>query len=255
MNNKKRLRIFYLDYDAINFESRSRDPMKGRPSWFSYELCLINLLSSILNQNSGFEIHFTWWYDKANNQEIKTNAKLIGLVNQLKNNGHFFNIITSDFKSGAKSAQHLFKYLSEIDDQFNSDIIYTCENDYLHMPDWVSKIESLYNSNIIFDYVSLYDHLDNYTLAIHQDFKINLYYTENNIWRSGFSTCFSKISTLAVIKRDINILNKYDDFICFTYLKLLNRKLLISIPGLSTHAMLGYESPSIEWSHIANNSL
>jgi hypothetical protein len=254
MNNKKRLRIFYLDYDAINFESRSRDPMKGRPSWFSYELCLINLLYSIVHQQSSLEIHFTWWYDKSDDQEIKLSSKLIELVNQLKDKGHFFEIICADFQSGAKSAKQLFKYLSEIKDEFNSDIIYTCENDYLHVPDWIFKIENLYNSNINFDYVSLYDHKDNYTLKIHQDFITTLYSTENNIWRTGFSTCFSKISTLEVIKRDLQILSNYDDFICFTYLKLFNRKLLISIPGLSTHAMQGYESPAIQWSHIAKNN-
>ena len=50
-----------------------------------------------------------------------------------------------------------------------------------------------------------------------------------------------------------NILSNYDDFICFFYLKLFNRKLLISIPGISTHAMHGLESPSIDWNIIAKD--
>ena len=251
MNSKRKLRIYYLDYNAVKFESRSRDPNKTRPEWFSYEVCLNNILYSVINSNSNFEIHFTLWYDAVDATEINLTESTQKLTPQLNNLGHTFQIITGDFKSGANSAKQLLEFLNQNKEFSDDDLIYVCENDYLHQIDWIKKVDELYTSQIEFDYVSLYDHRDNYTLPIHQEFNVKFHYTEHNIWRTGFSTCFSKISTLGVIKRDLSILLNYDDFLCFSLLKLFNRKLLISIPGLSTHAMTNFQSPAVNWDLIA----
>jgi hypothetical protein len=34
-------------------------------------------------------------------------------------------------------------------------------------------------------------------------------------------------------------------------LNLIGRKLLIATPGLSTHAMINYESPAVDWEGIS----
>jgi len=251
MNIKRKLRIYYLDYNAKKFEHRSRDPNKTRPDWFSYEVCLNNILYSIINSNSNIEVCFTLWYDAKDETDVNLSESTKNLISQFGNLEHSFQMITGDFKSGSNSAKELLIFLNQKTEFSDDDLIYICENDYLHQIDWIKKVNELYTSQIEFDYVSLYDHRDNYTLSIHQEFNVKFYHTEHNIWRTGFSTCFSKVSTLRVIKRDLSILTNYDDFLCFSLLKLFNRKLLISIPGLSTHAMTNFESPAVNWDLIA----
>jgi hypothetical protein len=244
---KRKLRIYYLDYNAEKYENRSRDPSKERPNWFSYHSSFRNILKTILEQNSNFEIYFTWWYDKKNEEELSINYEFNNLINNLKNKGNHFEVMTGSFGSGAASAKALFQHLNEFNDEHKDDLIYTCENDYLHKLDWIECLEDMCESNVDFDYISLYDHADNYNLTVHKNFHIKLIACKKQIWKTGFSTCFSKIAKLKTIKEDINILKNYDDYMCFAYLQLLNRKLLIAVPGLSTHAMKGLESPAINW--------
>jgi hypothetical protein len=250
--NKRNLRIFYQDYDAISFESRSRDPNKSRPSWFTYERCLNNLIYSIIHSRSKFNIYFTLWYDSNDISNIKILETTQNLITQLELKGHSFKILSGDFRSGAVSAKNLTQYINSSNDYESDDLIYVCENDYLHQPNWIDYLDELIDSNLDFDYLSLYDHKDNYTLPIHQNFNSKLYYTKNHIWRTGFSTCFSKICTVSTLRKDYLTLLNYDDFFCFAMLNLFGRKLLIATPGLSTHAMINYESPAVDWESLAS---
>lgn len=248
---KQKLRIFYIDYDAMKFELRSRDPFKNRPAWFSYDLCLRNMLQSLANSKTNLSIHFTLWYDKKEDERISATKATLELMNRIERDGHIVEILSGDFQSGAKSGLALLTYLCSLSSEYDNDIVYICENDYLHKMNWVAAVEELYQSNLEFDYVSLYDHMDNYHLQIHQDFHSKMLYTDNNIWRTTFSTCTSKIARLHNFKKDFKIISQHDDFLAFAYLKLLNRKLITSIPGLSTHAMLGLESPGVNWAEVA----
>ena len=133
------------------------------------------------------------------------------------------------------------------------DYIYFLENDYLHIDNWYQKFLEVIRSNIKFDYISLYDHRDNYNLPFHQNFIQKLRYTDNHIWKKVFSTCASVIVRYDTFKKDISILNM-DDFTTFCYLNLLCRDLICPVPGLSTHAMLGFESPGVNWDAVAKRN-
>ena len=245
------LHIYYLHYNTQEFEGRSRDPQKRRPDWFSYNVCLMNVLKTITHRLFTGKVYFTLWHDGA----LKSNSlskEVLAAIGAAEQSGVAFNVLIGEFGSGAKSAHDLHYYIAGNTNIADDDLVYTLENDYLHQDGWLEKVEELVDSGIPFDYISLYDHADNYLLNVHKNFKNQMFFTRSNLWRTCFSTCYSKLAKCRTIKEDLAILNKYDDFLACALFNLKNRVLMVSTPGLSTHAMAGLESPSIDWNRIAS---
>lgn len=245
------LHIYYLHYNAQKFEGRSRDPQKRRPDWFSYNTCLINILTTLTVRRFAGQVSFTLWYD-GELAVSDLNPDVLKAIAAAEASGVRFGVISGVFGSGAKSAHDLHHYLVGNAGIADDDLVYTLENDYLHQPGWLDKVDELVNSGLRYDYVSLYDHADNYTLSVHKNFKNQLFFTRSSLWRTCFSTCFSKIMRMRTIREDFAILTTYDDYFACALFHLKDRVLMVATPGLSTHAMTGLESPSIDWQKVAD---
>lgn len=244
------LHIFYLHYNTGKFEHRSRDPQKHRPSWFSYDACLINILKTITHRQFPGQVHFTLWYDGALESQ-SLSPEVLNAIAAAEQSGVVFTAMCGEFGSGAKSAHDLHFHIARDTKIADDDLVYTLENDYLHQSGWLDKVSELTSSGIPYDYISLYDHADNYTLSVHKNFKNQMFFTQSHLWRTCFSTCYSKLARGRTIREDLGILIKYDDFLACALFNLKNRILMVATPGLSTHAMTGLESPAVDWSRIA----
>jgi hypothetical protein len=242
MNNPK-VRIFYIHYNAEIFEPHSRDPNKRRPELFSYENCFLNLLQTVRASRYKDRVTVTIWFD-GTEEELKRDF----IVKQVPADINM-QFVLGEHRGGTKSCMALARYVASA--KFNpSDLIYCLENDYSHQPDWLDKTIDLFNSNIEFDYLSLYDHADNYNLPIHKSMHTELFFTNSHIWRTALSTCWSFITRHSTFCHDLPLILNNEDFILFVKLSLLGRKLLVATPGLSTHGMLGLESPAVDWRSI-----
>jgi len=246
------LHIYYLHYNTQKNEHRSRDPQKHRPNWFSYDLCLVNALETITNRKTTGKVHFTLWYDGALDPNLLS-TDVLRAIAEAEQSGIEFKVVSGEFGSGSKSAHDLHFFLANNENIADDDLVYTLENDYLHQAGWLEKVEELFDSGIPFDYISLYDHADNYRLSVHKNFKNQMHFTHSNLWRTCFSTCYSKLARQRTIKEDLPILIKYDDFLACALFNLKDRILMVSTPGLSTHAMTGLESPAIDWNKVARS--
>lgn len=125
---------------------------------------------------------------------------------------------------------------------FNNEIIYFVEDDYLHKKDSLKLI----NEGLeYFDYVSLYDHPDKYLEERYEDKICKLLKTENTHWKSSVSTTMTFASKVKTLKRDYHIWEKYtknfnypqdhNAFVEINGFEATTSKLGISIPGNSEH--------------------
>ena len=248
------IHIYFLHYDATNFEKRSRDPNKQRPSWFTYQLCLLNFLKSLNGNCCRGRVSFTLWYD-GSLDKLQFDQDIVNAMEVAQSSGVDVKIMAGNFGSGSKSAYNLQSHIVGQTSILDDDLVYTLENDYLHQPDWLMKVDELYYSGVQFDYISLYDHADNYRLPIHRRFISEIFATSSHIWRTCFSTCYSKLARGRTMREDHLILTRYDDFFACTMVQLKGRTLVVSTPGLSTHAMSGLESPAVDWGKVATDSI
>lgn len=245
------LKIFYMHYNTTNALP------KDRPVWFSFENCLKSLLSSISNLDLIIPIKLYLVFD--------------GSVESFKNDfsSKYFNhneVIYADgvhkevrfikAGDGSEASRQLLDLIFSDFEHDNNDLIYICENDYLHVPGWVEKVLSVIQAKIPFDYLSLYDHADKYQFTEsyngkYDTLKSKLYYCNGTYWRTTPSTCFSFISRARVLRADKFFFKKLKDRLIQPFLKLTRGRILISaLPGLSTHCMSRYLSPGIAWKEI-----
>jgi hypothetical protein len=241
------IRIFYIHYNADKYEKASRDPNKVRPDLFSYENCFRNLLQSIRQSYHKDSVELTIWFD-GNLDDYESDFISRNIPSDIKT-----QVLHGEFRNGTKSCMALVNYIAKA--PFKSDdLIYCLENDYSHQMDWLDKTWELLHSNVEFDYLSLYDHVDNYRLPIHQRMNTQLYFTPNQIWKTALSTCWSFLALHKTFCADSNLLNSNEDFMLFIKLNTIGRRLLVAVPGLSAHAMLGLESPGVNW-HAVRSSV
>lgn len=249
-NNK--IYIYYRHYNAGAHGARARDPNKGRPKWFSYSNCLKNIIKTCCNQEST-EVNLIIWYD-GNINDISSDQSIIDLTSFKIDSKYLkLNILHNEWKGPTSSWIGLIDYILKNHND-DDDIIYLLENDYLHQTNWINNVLEVYASELKFDYLSLYDHADNYHLPTHKKFQTEFFYTKNQIWRTIFSTCGSFITTLKNIRNDEAALKTLPDFQLFLHLSVQGKILITSIPGLSTHAMLGLESPAVNWEYISKET-
>lgn len=250
MSNSARQISIYYRHVHIKADNASRDPNKIRPEWFSHENCFRNLLDTVKSDKLSYRVKITIVYDGVLDDftaDFMANYyadQSLGLNIQFIKGGSDLNsfLITLGL---AKSTKR--------DDQ---DLVYFLENDYLHQYGWVTKIFELFESGFQADYVSLYDHRDKYHYPMYQDLTAKIVYSQSHHWRTSPSSCASFMLMQKTLDQDYEILSSgLTDYYFFS--KLIGEKgriLLTPLPGLATHSMQGYLSPTIDWHQIAQRA-
>lgn len=217
--------IFYRHYNI------SGNDNKGRPSWFDYEKCFINLLDTIKNTDTELHVVFDG------------NAK-DNFIWKYKSNYTLHEIKAgNDFQSAMETYQIAKSIVNK-----DEDIIYFLENDYLHSPNWVEKVKDLFNTYNV-NYVSLYDHNDKYFLPMYDDLVSKIFTTKTSHWRTTPSTCGTYLIKNKLFKEDFDIhTGMQGDHNKYIWLNQNRTRFVVTpIPGLSTHCMEGLMSPTINW--------
>jgi hypothetical protein len=229
------LRVFVRH---CNFSQNSVS--KGRPSFFSKEVCFNNLLRT-KKQETEVTVFFDGTPEKnsfLNNKDIKIVSKICG--------------------SDSASFSSLLDYITSLDIN-PEDNIYLLEDDYLHKPGWDTVLEEGLNIFGI-DYVTLYDCPDKYFYtslapdAGYETLVSKIYLTKSSHWRTTPSTTNTYAMKYKTLLNDFSIHKKYCSFsrITLDHFKFLElnkeRKRLVSaLPGWSTHVVEGYMSPIVDW--------
>lgn len=239
----RKLNIFYRHVHS-KADAFSRDPNKVRPTWFSYESCFRNLVATVANDPLRSNVELTLLFDGSfEDFEQDFSSKYI------YSSPIPIKVLLITAGSDESSAIATFDYVFKSDLKAG-DIFYTLENDYMHMPGWVSTVFELFDSGQKFDYVSLYDHRDKYVLPMYSNLSSRLICTTNQHWRTAPSTCGSFLGEISLFRLDYEIFQlKLKDYFLFdTLVNGRGRTLVTPVPGLATHCMAGYLSPTIDWS-------
>lgn len=209
---------------------------KNRPEWFSYKNSLDNILNTIKGRD---DVTFHLMYDG----DWKGTHNGIDKV--------------VEFKGGSDKASFYYTWdyakTLELDDK---DLVYFCENDYLHTEGWVDILLDLYATYEIPGYVTLYDHRDKYTSPSYSDLQSQIYVTSTTHWRTVPSTCGSFVVNKEILLADHDVHTSfYSDHDKFIQLgKTRNRIILSPIPSLSTHCEEEWLAPIINWKNVSSNS-
>lgn len=225
-----KLRIFYRHYNI------SGSDFKGRPNWFDYEKCFINLLNTIKDRDD-VELHVIM------DGSIDSN-----FISKYKD-----NFIGHEIKGGSDRKSFLSTYeIAKSIKTEDNDLYYFLENDYLHINGWVDKVKELFSTYSNMNYVSLYDHNDKYFLPMYQNLVSKIFTTENCHWRTTPSTCGTYIINKKIFLDDYHVpFDMRGDHNKFLWLAENKGRFVVTpIPGLSTHCMEGLLSPTIKWEKI-----
>jgi hypothetical protein len=238
------IHIFYRHYNNANLNFKAN---LGRPTWFSYEKCFQNFISTIKDHKN---ILLTVIMDGSTDNDWIGNYKHIF-------NYDSYNLL--EFQGGSDELSSKFTY-NYIKQQFklgtisNNDLIYFVENDYLHTDNWIDETLNLFSTYANLHYVSLYDHNDKYFPKHVNDMISRIYTTSTHHWRTISSTCGTYIVRADLFSEDIqehiNIVGDHNKWVHLNQTK--QRFILTPIPGLSTHCMEGLMSPTIDWKQINN---
>ncbi len=142
----------------------------------------------------------------------------------------------------------------------DNEIVYFCENDYLHKPDSQKIIEEGLNE-IGADFVSLYDHPDKYIDGANPYVQgggemTRVMLSTSSHWKVTNSTTMTFASKVKTLRKVENVLREYTqgsyprDFDMFISLYNSAHYLVTPIPGYSTHGETAWLTPLIDWSKI-----
>lgn len=209
------------------------------------ESCLTNALAH-------FQPYVGEFYILADNV---TDTSLLNFLSEINNK--YSNVIIEHTSLGnAGSFWFLYQKALTLTDDTE---VYFLEDDYIHKKNSFNILaEGLQRA----DYVTLYDHLDMYTN--YSDGGDNPFIegggevtkvilTPSSHFKLTISTTLTFASTVGVLRDDFDIWNYFtggvhvSDFHAFVALKQKGKSLITSIPGLSTHACVGYLSPLTDW--------
>lgn len=249
-NAEKELHIYYR-HVHVKADNTSRFPSKHRPAWFSHEICFRNLVNTIRLDPLAHRVKIIVVFD-GTPEDFKSDFISAYCANASLG-------IDVQFVRSRSSLDSFMIMLGMVRNAQmpGSDLIYLLENDYLHQVGWVSKMFELYESGLQFDFLSLYDHPDLYNLPKHANLTTRLVHSQSHHWRTAPSTCASFILDKRAFNRDCEIFRS-----CLAdhhlFAKLVGRRgrvLLTPVPGLSTHSMADYLSPTIDWGKLAQSNL
>ncbi len=142
----------------------------------------------------------------------------------------------------------------------DDEIVYFCENDYLHKPNSQKIIEEGLNE-IGADFVSLYDHPDKYIDGANPYVQgggemTRVMLSTSSHWKVTNSTTMTFASKVKTLRKVENVLREYTqgsyprDFDMFISLYNSAHYLVTPIPGYSTHGETAWLTPLIDWSKI-----
>jgi|TARA_B110000908_G_scaffold169886_1_gene228009 hypothetical protein len=225
-----KIHIYYRHYNIQGTDNRNR------PSWFDYEKCYHNLVSSLKGGADNFRLNVVYdgnepnWIKRTNHDSLT----------EIQSGGDF------------KSFQQTCEIVKNDSLVLDGDLVYFLENDYMHVNGWLDKATSLFMTYEGLDYVSLYDHNDKYFLPMYDGLTSKIFTTPTHHWKSTPSTCGSFIMTKERFNEDYDILSTMEgDHNKWLWLnKHRSRSVITPIPGLSTHCVEGLLSPTIKWDKI-----
>jgi hypothetical protein len=142
----------------------------------------------------------------------------------------------------------------------DNEIVYFCENDYLHKPGSQKVIEEGLNE-IGADFVSLYDHPDKYIDGANPYVQgggemTRVMLSTSSHWKVTNSTTMTFASKVKTLRKTENVLREYTqgsyprDFDMFISLYNSAHYLVTPIPGYSTHGETAWLAPLINWEKI-----
>lgn len=229
-----------------------------RPAWFSHEKCFKNFIDSLSGELQEVDLYLHILFD-GNDESL--NGNFLGQwLEDCKNTDNQkitpLKMSFVKFNGGSMVASTHFAYDYAVNnDQINDkDYIYILENDYLHEPNWINVLNELIESGIHFDYLSLYDHPDKYSNSksfhsMHRGIQSEIFVTRKRHWRTAPSTCGSFIAKRKTLKEDFESLKSGQmDHLLFSHLVGKKKRILLTpMPSLSTHCMVNYLAPTVDW--------
>jgi len=225
-----KIHIFYSHYNVTGTDN------KCRPNWFDYEICFINLLNTI--DGKDIDLHVIM------DGKIEDNW-----IKKYKDKYTAHEIIGGNMRD---AGWQMFKISLELNRIADNDLLYFLENDYLHVDGWDKHVLDLYQGFEGLNYVTLYDHLDKYFNPIYDNLVSKLFVSNTYHWRTTPSTCGSFIIPKYLWKEDCSfhtsLEGDHNKWIAIGEEK--GRFILSAVPGLSTHCMEGFLSPTIDWKKI-----
>ena len=216
---------------------------KERPSWFSREACLANLVRTA--DVTLTDIHFV--YD-AHAGDISRH--------------YLSNVPDVHIIDGGKEAPSYLALMDYISSKNLPDdaIVYIVEDDYLHRPGWCHVLldgMGLPDAN----YVTLYDHPDKY--VPHYDaLRSRIRMGSFCHWRTTPSTTNTFAVKFGTLKEDMDVhrasatgFNVSKDHERFMILaKERGRVFYSALPGFSTHVETNHLSPFFDWDRLSKAS-
>lgn len=225
-----KLRIFYRHYNIEGTDG------KGRPIWFDYEKCFINLINTI-KKRTDVELHLI--------MDGKASSNFIRKYKE-----HY---ILHEIEGGRDytSFRETYKIAKSLETEDN-DLYYFLENDYLHVEGWVDKVKELFSTYSNINYVSLYDHNDKYLHPMYDGLVSKIFITKSHHWRTTPSTTGTYIVNKKIFLEDYHVpFDMEGDHNKFLWLNQNKGRFVATpIPGLSTHCMEGLLTPTINWENI-----
>jgi hypothetical protein len=212
---------------------------KYRPSWFDYEKCFINLLDTI--EGKDIDLHLIMDGKIEDNWIKKYKDKFIP-----------HEIVGGNME---KAAMEMYKIAYSLTESMGEkDLFYFLENDYLHVKGWDEKVLDMFQTFDGLHYISLYDHGDKYWHPNYDDLVSKIFCSNTHHWRTMMSTCGSYIVSKKIFLEDYQdhttIIGDHNKWLYLNETK--GRFLLSAVPGLSTHCMEAFLSPTIDWKKINN---
>lgn len=249
-----KIKILYSHYNTQDNDG------KYRPSWFSYEKCFKNFLSTIQHIPKEFidiELHVIYDETRGN-----INKNWINEYVPITHNGKIvkeFGCIIHTIQGGSmfEAAKEMYSIAKELsEDMDDKDLFYFVENDYLHVNGWVGEVKNLFETyNLNTGYVSLYDHNDKYTwMHLYENLVSKIFVTDTHHWRTVPNTCGSYICNKKLFLEDYDVHSGLEgDANKWLWLEQNRGRFLLSpIPSLSTHMMESLLAPTIDWKKINN---
>lgn len=225
----------HVFYSHLNVQGTD---YKIRPSWFDFEKCFQNFLSTIKGKDN-----------------IKFHVIMDGNIDSNWVSKYKDSFIGHEIQGGTmeKAAIEMYRIaLSLLDEMGDKDLIYFLENDYLHIDGWDKHVLDVYQSFEGLNYITLYDHLDKYFNPLYDDLVSKIFVSNTCHWRTTPSTCGSYIVPKNIFAEDyINhttIIGDHNKWLAINEEK--GRFILSPLPGLSTHCMEGLLTPTINWKKI-----
>lgn len=150
--------------------------------------------------------------------------------------------VTVTSEGNAGSLRKAIEIALEYDD---NELVYFCEDDYLHLGSAPKLIEEGIKRA---DYVTLYDHPDKYTRNYNGGEFSKVIKTASSHWRYTASTCMTFSTKVGTLREDKDIWFNYEftgehvphDHHIFGKLNEKGRRLAVAIPGVACHVDLTF---------------